>query len=104
MITKLGDKVITGKIMTGIHQGKIAHIPKIFNDPSTNDFLQFRRFQFPVKLAYAMTINKSHGQTLKRVGVFLPEPVFSHGQLYAALSRVPCPDAIKMLVTRLTMS
>jgi hypothetical protein len=26
------------------------------------------------------------GQTMKTVGIFLPEPVFTHGQLYVALS------------------
>jgi ATP-dependent exoDNAse (exonuclease V) alpha subunit len=34
-----------------------------------------------------MTINKAHGQTIPNVGKYLPEPVFSHGQLYVALSR-----------------
>ena len=34
-----------------------------------------------------MTIKKSHGQTIPNVGIFLREPVFSHGQLYVALSR-----------------
>ena len=46
-----------------------------------------------------MTINKAQGQTFDKVGVFLPEPVFAHGQLYVALSRVRSKDSLKILVT-----
>ena len=33
-----------------------------------------------------MTVNKAQGQTFERVGIYLPSPVFSHGQLYVAFS------------------
>lgn len=34
-----------------------------------------------------MTINKVQGQILVEVGLYLPQPVFNHGQLYVAISR-----------------
>jgi len=44
-----------------------------------------------------MTVNKAQGQTIPNVGVYLPEPVFSHGQLYVALSRATARSNIKIL-------
>ena len=49
---------------------------------------QFKRLQFPIRLCYAMTINKAQGQTFKTVGLDLTTPVFSDGMIYVALSRV----------------
>ena len=76
-------------IATGRQQGSQILIPRITIQPSdtTLPFTLSRR-QFPVRPAFAMTINKAQGQTFERVGVFLPHPCFSHGQLYVAMSRV----------------
>ena len=49
----------------------------------------FERTQFPIKPSFCMTINKSQGQTLDFVALWLGDDcVFTHGQLYVALSRV----------------
>ncbi|CAD5232933.1 unnamed protein product [Bursaphelenchus xylophilus] len=49
--------------------------------------IRFTRYQFPLQLAFAMSINRAQGQTLNVVGLYLDDPVFSHGQTYVALSR-----------------
>ena len=68
---------------------KRVFIPRILlRSSDTRLSFTLARRQFPVKLAYSMTVNKAQGQTLPKVGIFLQKPVFSHGQLYVALSRV----------------
>ena len=44
-----------------------------------------------------MTINKGQRQTFDRVGVDLRKNVFTHGQLYVALSRVRSKEALSVL-------
>ena len=45
-----------------------------------------------------MTINRAQGQTLNKMGLYLPQPVFAHGQLYVALSRVISYQCVKILI------
>ena len=54
-------------------------------------------------LAYAMTINKSQSMGFSRVGIYLPNPVFAHGQLYVALSRAKNPSNTKILMNHIPM-
>jgi hypothetical protein len=60
---------------------------------------EFKRVQFPIRLAYAITINKSQGKTLSGVTILhLQEQCFSHGQLYVALSRVKNPKDLRIVI------
>ncbi|ONM22501.1 hypothetical protein ZEAMMB73_Zm00001d005991 [Zea mays] len=90
---------IDAEIVLGQHAGKHIFLPRIPLCPSDEEMFpfQFKRKQFPVRLSFAMTVNKAQGQTIPNVGVYLPEPVFSHGQLYVALSRATARSNIKIL-------
>lgn len=86
VIKSLHNYVIEGTILTGQWKGEnviIPRIPLISND----SVIEFKRLQFPIKVAFAMTVNKAQGQSFNVVGVNLQQEVFSHGQLYVAFSR-----------------
>lgn len=95
--------VIDAGIASGHYKGNRVFLPRIPLKPSSTDkypFL-FQRKQFPIKLSFAMTINKVQGQTLDQVGIYLREPVFSHGQLYVASSRARKYENLKIVTKSL---
>jgi ATP-dependent DNA helicase PIF1 len=58
----------------------------------------FKRLQFPVRLAFAITINKAQVQSPRVAGINSENPCFSHGQLYVACSRVGTPKQLYLYI------
>ena len=90
-VKKIMSNVVEATILTGPFKGKDVLIPRIPMIPTDMPF-QFKRLQFPIRLAFTITINKAQGQSLELCGLDLDTDCFSHGQLYVACSRVGKPD------------
>ncbi|XP_022041030.1 uncharacterized protein LOC110943601 [Helianthus annuus] len=98
-VTKLYSRVIEAEIISGGNIGSRTFIPRMNLVPSYKKIhFAFQRRQFPITVCFAMMINKSQGQSLSKVGLYLRQPVFTHGQLYVSLSRVTRRDGIKLLI------
>src|SRR5260221_337200 len=74
-------------------------IPHLSLEPSEDTEFHFtlRWRQFPIALAFAMTVNKSQGQTVDHVGIDLRVPSFSHRQLYVECSNYMSTNPITHL-------
>jgi hypothetical protein len=101
IVTGMSERVLQVQLIGGDHDGEPAFIPRISLIPTSTPNFSFkiRRRQFPVRLAFAITINRAQGQSVKVVGLDLRIPVFAHGQLYVALSRVTSRRNLKILLS-----
>lgn len=72
---------------------------------SKDDFIEyeFSRRQFPVQLAYAISIHQAQGQTMDKLGIYLSKPLSSHGELYVAFSRVRRKGDLKICIRESTV-
>jgi ATP-dependent DNA helicase PIF1 len=97
IVQRFTMRVVEVEIITGKGAGNVAFIPhiKFISDNNGLPFA-FARKQFPLRLAYAMTINKSQRQTFSHVGLHLADDVFSHGQVYVAFSRAKALANVKV--------
>ena len=93
IIRELFDEIISAEIAIGPYAGDHVLIPRI---PLTaaDQYFPIKRLQFPVKVIFVMTTNKSQGQTFETIGMHLERDCFTHGQLYVSLSRVGNPANI----------
>ena len=92
-VVALYPNVIEARMMGKHDASETIFIPRIPIIPTDIPF-SFKRTQFPVRLSFAMTINKAQGQTFNSVGLDLEQDPFSHGQLYVGLSRVGRKDGM----------
>jgi ATP-dependent exoDNAse (exonuclease V) alpha subunit len=98
ILTKVSARVLEIRLISGEHSGKKAFIPRISITPSAEQIaFEMKRRQFPIRLAFSMTINKAQGQSVDHVGLDLRTDIFAHGQLYVALSRCTSSQRIKAL-------
>ena len=98
IITQRAQHFLKARVLGGDYAGHEVLIPRIDLTPSKED-IPFKFFcrQLPVQLAFAMSINKAQGQSVKHTGIDLRTPVFTHGQLYVALSRSTAAARVKIL-------
>ena len=97
-VVSFTNHVIQAIILTGPKKGTTVFLPKIRLFADETSPVPFKRHQFPVKLAFAMTINKAQGQTLDFMALYLPKPVFAHGQLYVACGRVGSEEKLTIFI------
>ena len=95
----LGEHFIKAMVLNGTSIGQEVLIHRMNMNPSDSKLpFKMNRRQFPVLVSFAMTLNKSQGQSITNVEIYLSNPVFSHGQLYVAMSRVKSIDGLKIIV------
>uniref|UniRef100_A0A0L8H3D7 ATP-dependent DNA helicase n=2 Tax=Octopus bimaculoides TaxID=37653 RepID=A0A0L8H3D7_OCTBM len=96
-VLQLHKHCIEASVISGFHSHMRLLIPriKLIRSDANIPFI-LHQTQFPVRLSYSMTINKAQGQTFDEVGIHLPQPCFTHGQLYAALSRARAMNSVRV--------
>ena len=98
IVRKLQTNLIQAETIGSANQGMIVGISRVrstYKDKRP-DGISFERFQFPVRIAFAMTITKAQRRTCERFGIDFSDEPFAHGQLYTALSRATNSNFIRI--------
>ncbi len=105
VVTSLRTRCIKARLLGGDFDGQLRVIPRIKLSAIDESLgITLSRKQFPVRLCFAMTINKSQGQSFHTVGLDLRTPVFGHGQFYVGVSRTSSIEGLSILLPRESLS
>ena len=97
VIVGVTKRIIHGRLAVGPKRGNEILLPRIKLDVKDKQLpFRFTRHQFPIKLAFAFTVHKSQGQSLRKVGIYLKNDFFGHGMCYVAGSRITQPSGLKI--------
>jgi len=98
VVIQMTNRVVEIRLITGDCAGSTFFVPRVKMETSQGDIpFTMSRLQFPLRLAFSMSINKSQGQSVQNVGLDLRSPVFGHGQFYVAISRVTSVHRLKII-------
>ena len=89
------------RIQSGIHSGRVICLPRCSCHVSRENSglpFDFTRVQFPLIPSYCVSVHKSQGQSLTKIGLIIDQDSFAHGQVYTALSRTSGWDSISVLL------
>ena len=93
-----GEAVIVAELDNGETVEIFPYTWKIYKFFLKNDELRSEEVgsfrQYPVRLAFAVTIHKSQGKTFEKVVIDVGRGTFAHGQMYVALSRCKTLEGI----------
>ena len=99
VIRAMHDKVLECEIMVGQRKGEIIFLPRIPLYDRSNEYpWTMIRTQFCVRLCFSITVHKSQGASLDKVGIYVKKDMFAHGQLYVALSRATSASGLKIFI------
>jgi hypothetical protein len=99
IVIQMMERALEVEVAVGINKGLRVFLPRIPHYDKSGDYpFTIVRRQFPVRLAFSVTINKGQGQENERVGLDLPAPVFAHGQLYTGMSRGKRRSMVKIRI------
>ena len=104
-IMNITPRLIQARPLSSNNPNDFFFIPRIPICTKENEFPWIiKRLQFPVRLAFAITFNRSQGQSLNKVGLLLPESLWTHGQLYVGVSRCGDPNNIFIFADQASFS